>query len=149
MLLQSRLHQVLVLAGRAIRHPLAELFIAHLADGDGALGQALAVAAVSAGNIVGQLQRAAGAGGGAFLAYRHVRRATVVVFANRLVGAGSQHDNHLFHLADDQHVFEDRNRLSGGDRFRLKFGREIRRIAIGVNLAAIDFARRKLRPGIA
>ena len=147
--LQRGFEQVLVLAGRAIRHALAKLLIGHLADGDGALGQAFAVAAVRAGDVVGQLQRAAGAGGGAFLADRHVRRAAVVVVADRLVGARPELDDHLFQLADDQHVFQDRNRLGGRDRLRFKFGREIRRVAIGGNLAAIDFIRRELRPRIA
>ena len=110
---QRRFDQVFVLGGLAVRHALAELLVGHLADGDGALGEAVAVAAVGAGDVVGQLQRAAGAGGGAFLADRDVRRAAVVEVADRLVGAGAQLDDHLFEFADDQHVFQDRDRLGG------------------------------------
>ena len=149
MFFQRRFEQVLVLGGRAVRHALAKLLVGHLADGDGALGQALAVAAVGAGDVVGQLQRAAGAGGGAFLADRNVRRAAVIVVADRLVGAGAQLDDHLLQFADDQHVFEDRDGLGGGERLGFQFGREIALVAIGGDLAAIDFKRREFRPRIA
>ena len=135
--------------GRAIRHSLAELFIGHLADGDGPLGQTLAMSPVSAGDIILQLQRAAGAGRRPFLPHRHVRRATIIIVADRLVGAGPELDDHLFQFPDDQHVFEDRNRLGGRDGLGFQFGREIRRVAVGMNLAAINYIRRELRPRIA
>ena len=86
-LLQCGFEQFVGLRGGALWHALAKLLLGHLADGDGALGQALAMAAVGAGDVVGQLQRAAGPGSGAFLADRDMRRAAVVVVADRLVGA--------------------------------------------------------------
>ena len=97
------------------------------------------MAAVRAGDIVVQAKRAAGAGGGAFLADRHVRRAAVVVVADRLVGAGPELDDHLFQLADDQHVFE---QVERGRRVQTA-GAELRAQVACVDKAA-DRAKRLL-----
>ena len=60
-------------------------------------------------------QRRAGAGGRSFLADRDVRGAAVVEVADGIVGAGAQLDDHLLEFADDQHVFEDRDRFRRGE----------------------------------
>ena len=146
MFFQRRFDEIFVLVGLAVRHALAELFVGHLADGDGALGKTYAVAARGAGDVVGQFERAARAGGGAFLADRDVRWAAVVEIANRLVGAGTQLDDHLFEFADDKHVFQNRDGLVGGDRFVFEFGLQITGVTVGRDFAAVDFERREFRP---
>ena len=141
--------EVLAPAGRGIRHALAELVVGHLAEGDRALGEALAVAAVCAGDVVGQLQRATRAGGRAFLPDRDVRRAAVVELADRIVGAGAELDDHLFEFTDDQHVLEDCDGFAGDDGPGFQFGFKASLVAIGGDFAAIDFERREFRPRIA
>ena len=149
MLFERRLDQLLAAVGAAAGHARAKRLFIHRADGDGALGQALAVAAVGAGDVVGDAQRRAGAGGRSFLADRDVRRAAIIVIANGIVSAGTQLDDHLLEFADDQHVFEDRDRFRGGQRI----GRELRPkaalIAVSGDLAAIDHERIEPRPHVA
>ena len=92
---------------------------------------------------------AAGAGGRSFLADRDVRRAAIIVIADGIVSAGTQLDDHLLEFADDQHVFEDRDRLGGGDRLGCELRSQIALIAIRGDLAAIDHKRIEPRPHVA
>ena len=137
-----------MVCGFAVGHTLAELLFGHLADGDGAFGEAFAVAAVCAGDVIGQLKRGTCTGGGAFLSHRHVRRAAIIEIANRFVSARTELDDHFFQLADDQHVFQNCDGLGGGDCFCFKFGGEIALVAISGNFATIYFERREFRPRI-
>ena len=112
---------------------------------DRPLGEAFAVTAMGAGDFVGDPQHRARARRRGFLADRDVRRAAVVEIADRLVGARTQLDDHLLEFADDHHILEHRNRLSGVDRSGSQLRLEIALVAIGRNFAAIDLER--IKPG--
>src|SRR5581483_11935872 len=141
--------EVLVFGALEIGHAHAELFVGHLADGDGALGETFAVAAVRAGDVIAELQGGADAGRRAFLADGDVGGATVVEIADRLVRAGAELDDHLLHFADHEHVLVNRDRLLGRDGAGLEFGFEAALVAEQVDLATVDLCGLELGPHVA
>ena len=132
-----------------MRDALAKPLLIHGPDGLTASRQAVAVSTMRTGDVVSQVQGAARSHGSAFLAYRDVRRPPVIEILDRLVGAGAELHDHLLHLADHQHVFEE---IGGRLRFnaaRLELASQISLETITLNLAAIDLEGPEIRPQIA
>ena len=148
-LLERRLEQFLAAVRPAAGDPRSQLALAHQTQRDRALRQALAMPAVRAGDVVGDAQRRAGARRRSLLADRDMSRAAIVVVADRLVGAGTQLDDHLLEFAYRQHVFEKRYRLLGRQRLGLQLRPHASLVAIRRDPAAIDHKRFELRPHVA
>ena len=103
------------------------------------------MAAVRAGDVVLQDQGAARSHGSAFLADGNVRGAAIIETRERLVGAGPHGDDHLFHLADHQHVFQKPHGRRGVDAPRREFTLKVSLETKGRNRSAIDLKGGKVR----
>ena len=103
------------------------------------------MAAVRAGDVVLQDQGAARSHGSAFLADGNVRGAAIIETRQGLVGARPHGDDHLFHLADHQHVFQQPHRRPAVEAPRREFTLKVSLVTKGRNRSAIDFKGNKVR----
>ena len=94
-------------------------------------------------------QECASPGGTAFLADGDVGRTPVIIGRERRVRAGPEFDDHLLKLADEEHIFEEVDRLGLGNGFGSEFLLQIAGILKRRNLPAINCVRRELGPHIA
>jgi len=132
-----------------MRNSLPQLFVAHGAKGKATASQAVSVPPMRAGDVIHQRQGAASPDGSTFLPDRNVRRPAVVEPRDRLVSASAQLHDHLFHLANHEHVFEEIDCGCGVDSPGRQFALKVAMEAKGANLAAIDFKGSEIRPRIA
>ena len=140
--------ELVVLGGLAPRDASFELFNAHAADRHCAFRQRFAVAAVGRSDLILNRQQGAGACCTAFLADGHVGWAPIIVGGEWGVGAGPELDDHFLKLADEQHVFEEVNRLSLGNGFSGQFLLQIAGVLKRRNLPAMNCKRREFRPHV-
>ena len=145
MLFQSLIEKFLVTHGLRVRNALPQLLIRHVAQGAASARQAVAVAAVRAGDVILQDQGAARSHGSAFLPDGDVRGTAIIETRQRLVGAGPHRDDHFLQLADHQHVFQQPDGRGSVDAPRREFALKVSLETKCGNRSAIDLKGSKVR----
>ena len=143
--LQSLLEQFRPRCGLRVGDALSELRFIHGPNGAAAARQTVAVAAVRAGDVVLEEQRAACPYGGGFLADRDMSRPPVFEIPDGFVRSGPELHDHFFHLASHEHVFQEIDCRPAGNPPGIEFRPQISPEPVRADLAAIDLERLEIR----
>ncbi len=116
------------------------------AQGQTTLGDAIAMPAMRAGDIIQAPNAGASADGGGFLADGKVGGATIVVVGQGRISARPEFDDHLLELANDEHIFQQLPGRRAAQSARLQLTGERALILIAGNHATVDLARGEVGP---
>ena len=116
------------------------------AQGQTTLGDAIAMPAMRAGDIIQAPNAGASADGGGFLADGKVGGATIIVVGQGSISARPEFDDHLLEFADDEHIFQQLPGRRAAQSARLQLTGERALILIAGNHATVDLARGEVGP---
>jgi len=148
-LLQGGLQELRVAVALRARDAGPKGLVGHRPNGRESLGDGVAVTAVRAGDVVVGTQDAARPDGRRLLADRDVRRAAIVVAGEGIVATGAEADDHLFQLADGEHVVEQVEGVRPGNASARQLGGEIAGVGKAGDRGAGLLEGREVRSGVA